>query len=159
MRRLVVVFAILLSRFFPLHAQGWTPPYKEVVYQLNELKITEKDFLNALDSLVFAKSCPDIENRIYQYFSMQIEESDLGFCIRMEVYKIPLANVYALGYFVYKDYTFFVYGCNPCKMFLKTRKSKIFKYKEGTIPFVEDFPLWIIKMQDGNFTLEYFECW
>ena len=143
-----------------LYSQNWMPSYQEVSYKLYELTINDSTFLNSLDSLIFAKKCPDIVNRTYKYFIMKIDKnSDTVYPIRIEAYKKPLANPDAIGYFTYNSYFFFIYGCNPNNIFQKTTRRKCFKYTDQELPYVEDFPYWKLDFSNARLSLEEFDCW
>ncbi len=113
------LFIFSLNSVFNVHSQILEQPCKEIIYSLNELKIRGSIFLNNIDSLVLGKKCPVIENKTFKYFIINIDKKNNSnsYSIVVEAYKKPFADNKAIGYFKYKNYYFFIYGCNPNSFF------------------------------------------
>lgn len=154
---LIILFSII--SFF-LYGQNLVEPYREVSYSLYELEVNDSIFLASIDSFIFAPKCSEIENRKFQYFIMKIVEVGGEFySIMVEAYRDPVADINAIGYFAYKGYSFFIYGCNPYNIFRKMKRKKLFKYKTGGLLYVEDFPYWKFILSNRRLILEECDCW
>ena len=155
----VYITITLLFVMLKAHSQSLERPFRNVSYNLNELVINDSVFLNDLYSFVFEKECPEIENRVYQYFIMNIEKEDsCTYKIDMECAKKPYARN-SMGYFVLNDYYFFVFGCNPNNTFQITKKTKRFEYMDGGLIFTEEFPRWFFVYRSEKLHLLEYDCW
>ena len=141
------------------------PPGDSIItkkIKLIELNINDTSFLNALDTFIFHKSCESIRNSPEGFFSVTINENHCNKSLYefiLEFHKSPIINDSAMGYFVYNDFTFIIYGNRPKQIFEKTSNINKFTIKTHILPKIQDFPFWKIKYEMGKYDLIFVDCW
>lgn len=142
------------------------PPPKnekiELSYKINELTIKDTLLLHKLDTFLFQEKCSMVNNNKKGFFSVKINKSSCPkkkYIIEIEFFKFPSIHNDALGFFMYKNYSFVIYGETPFDIFSKKENSKTFVVERNTIPNIEDFPYWKFKYEQQDLYLISFDCW
>lgn len=158
---LMMAFFILAPA---LYGQSLDIPYHNVSYKLKELKVKDSTFLHCIDTMIFAKKYPTVVNKKMPYFFVLIpqKKEELVHSIWIESNRKPkksARDLKEIGYFIFKKHFFFVYGSDLYNMFQKTSQIKTFTYEEGGLPYVEDLPIWELRLINKKWTLISFDAW
>jgi hypothetical protein len=142
-----------------LSAQYHKPPdivSKTIRYELPELIVNNKAFINGIDSVVFNDSSNVVLKRD-KYLRILIKEDGEIRIVLSEI--CGNDDVHKIGYLERNNLTYIIMGENVDEIFTASERKKTFQYVAtfwGGVDITEDdLQLWVIKYENGQLELCY----
>jgi len=141
---LILLLLFITNNLFSQNKYSYKPPHL-IKYSLNELAIRDNNFIISLDSIISHPKYSETKQKhnitFFLYINKNKKYNDSVF-INVSQSIIEPDGRGCLGYFKYKNHTFFVCGGMANIMFSKTFKKSIFSLLEVMPTPTNDPPEW-----------------